>query len=171
MKTLGQFTQAVLDIQEVVNVVTLGVSYKTAKKTTNNFETFKAQHMRDGYMIISEEGCEDTIFTSPLENIKARVFHDMLHLAYDLGFTASEELKISAIQGELIYTHVCSKYGVERAKLAQLVMELDIGGQVIYYDLHREFVSNQQQFVFNLFLEIDSFADFEISMVQDKQDV
>lgn len=92
------------------------------------------------HMPVSNEHCEDTIYSSPVVNMAFRAWHDMLHLQHGQGFTLTGELEI-ARQHQLIGLTACLPDVLLR------VLWFDTAGQNLYQFHHGEFPEDQQAFV------------------------
>jgi hypothetical protein len=147
------FRQAVSDLKECINEFTKHSKYVVACKTTNNFSKFKADTLEKGYIVVSREGCANTIYGSEEMNIKARVWHDEIHLATNLNFSKEAELKVSKIQEAFVYAYVSYHHGEERAEEARRLIGLDIAGQSLYYAKHKEFLDDQFAFIYKTYTE------------------
>lgn len=152
-KYLGYYTQAVQDLIEVTMEATKGIYFETAQVTTNNFEKFKEQTEEAGFMTVSSEGCEETIYGSALINIRARLWHDIMHLEHDLSFSAEDEIQVAKLQGEQVQKLVYAKYGHTRAVMARLLVEMDIIEQVKYYQECKMFVPYQEAYIKRAFID------------------
>lgn len=158
MKTLNKeirqvelrFDRAIMGITEFLANRRNIRPFVIAEKTTNSFKEFKQEvENNNGMMIISSEGCEKTIYGNAYLNILARAWHDEIHLAHNLDFSMKDEFLVSDIQsGQLRNSTEDVQLGDDMAT----IIELDIKGQVIYYDRYKEFVDNQLLFVKRLFI-------------------
>ena len=84
--------------------------------------------------------CENTIYQKPNDNIIFRAWHDSIHLEYGLSFKPVDEKKVGLIHCQQLRaigapTHVIN------------AIYFDVVGQVEYYSLIGEFLSNQVAFV------------------------
>jgi len=82
-----KWNKAINLLIEVIDYEVKDYKFKVASKTTNNFEKFKEETEKNGYILVSSEGCDNTIYKHPYINIKARVFHDKYHLIHNLDFS------------------------------------------------------------------------------------
>lgn len=147
------FNQAVTDLTEYVICVTKDDKFVVADKTTNNYEVFKAETKQNGYITVSSEGCETSIYGNSYINILARVWHDKIHLEFDLDFSEHGETIVANIQQLEVRQFIGAKYNEDRGYYAGLLIWLDIYEQVIYYKETGKFVENQLEFIKNRFME------------------
>ena len=95
-------------------------------------------------MPVFDGNCENTIFESKTVNLAARAWHDSVHLKHDLSFSLQDEIRVARIQcAQLIDAGLSS--------FTHLIW-LDVVGQILYYDKHKQYVPNQKAFVDYLML-------------------
>ncbi len=68
-------------------------------------------------------------------------------------FSVSQEVFIADAQWDEVYRYIESKYGQDRAINASVLIWIDIYEQIMYYNKYLQFVDNQEQFVYDKFLE------------------
>jgi len=152
-RTEQDFFRAVNALESFIKHTTEGVAFATAKTTTNNWEKFKAEVERDGFITISTEGCENTIYSSPGMNVYARLWHDITHLRLQADFTvAGEDMVTDAQEHSLKLWMVQQGYDPRVIEHAGNVLHADIMGQADYYQKYNRFVPYQRVFVMNRFL-------------------
>lgn len=151
MDKLPIFKQAVQDLTQAVCSLYGGIVFDVQPKTPNNYEKLKEQFKTHGYISISNEGCDNTIYGNSFVNILARVWHDRWHLTLDLDFSLDNERKVAIKQYEECYMYLLGRIGRYRALKASMLLFIDIVAQAEYYELFEEYVDNQLQFVSNLF--------------------
>lgn len=149
----ARFSNAVAVIELFLMGYKSKYTYEVVESTTNSFKAFKEEIANEGIMYVSNEGCENTIYSSPAYNILARVWHDNVHLKHDYDFGEVGEVKTCQVQlAELRIA--LDKLGVSPVIVedALEVIYHDIIGQVEYYATNKSFVANQRDFVFERFL-------------------
>lgn len=102
-----------------------------------DFKTFKSQTANDGYMKISNEFCENTIFGDVETNVAFRAWHDSIHLELNEGFDYMEEARVAFKQ----IAELPQDWEFER----QLIL-IEIIGQAAYHNKTGNFVPNQRLF-------------------------
>lgn len=156
MKTVRteSYKLAIRDLTEFIVNNYSRLKFKVSDKTTNNFDGFKSETERNGGIItVSLEGCETSIYGNMYINLLARLWHDKLHLKYNKDFSVAHEVFIADLQRDAVYSSVESKYGHDRAINASVLIWIDIYEQIMYYNKYLQFVDNQEQFVYDKFLE------------------
>jgi hypothetical protein len=89
-------------------------------------------------------GSEATIYSSNRYNFAARAWHDSIHINKRLDFSMADEIKVMNEQVRQMK---------QRAVQFQLsnddyqAIKYDVGGQVLYYYKHKEYVKDQAAFV------------------------
>jgi len=154
MGTNKDFKLAVTDLTRAVIELTDGTEFHTAKTTTNNYNKFVDEVWKDGYITVSEEGCKYSIYDNEYVNIRARLFHDLVHFNYKLDFSLEDEIKVAKIQCELIETHLKDSIPRTRVDNACWLLFLDIVKQAEYYYKHKQFVVNQKDFIYQHFIKL-----------------
>lgn len=157
MNTIGiqtAFKVAVRDLTEFIVHRTQGINFVVANKTTDSFKKFKEESTRDGFITVSLEGCDNSIYGNVYINVLARVWHDEIHLKHNLNFMEFDETIVAKVQQEEVFQFIKAKYGCTRAYYASKLIWIDIYEQVVYYRNTKEFVENQYEFVFNKFKEL-----------------
>lgn len=148
------YNQAITDLTEYVVHITKDEKFEIAEKTTNNFEKFKAETIeRNGNILVSSEGCTNTIYGNKFINILARVWHDRVHLEFDKDFSEHDEIKVASVQQLEVKEFITGKYNADRGYFAGLLIWLDIYEQVVYYKETGKFAENQAEFIKNKFME------------------
>ena len=156
MKTVRTegYKLAIRDLTEFIVTCYGRESFKVATKTTNNFKEFKAETVKNkGIITVSTEGCETSIYGNVYINLLARLWHDKAHLAHNKDFSLVDEIFIADTQRADVYNYIEAKYGHDRAINASVLIWIDIYEQIVYYEAYKKFVDNQEQFVYDKFLE------------------
>lgn len=112
------------------------IPYKLIKEQ-HPFESLKALHKHTGLLHINELFCEDNIFGSKEDNINFRIWHDFIHIKYNLDFTLEGEEACSIIQQHELPVG----WDFERK-----LIKIEIEEQTKYRLLSGEFPQNQRQF-------------------------
>ena len=152
------FNKGIELIKEFLDDTYRNKNYSIASKTTDNFDKFVAETKANGYITISLEGCENTIYKTEKDsgvvyNILARLWHDTHHLNSHLGFSANDEVEVCNLQiGEFLDWHISKGYGDmygTNIDNAIKIIKADIVGQLEYYTKFKQFVPNQIKFIFD----------------------
>ena len=148
-----RFNHAINYIQAFLNQYEGNYKFKLVDKTTNNFNTFKNETLKNGYMLVSNQGNDKTIYDHAKYNVIARVWHDNIHLKHNLDFSVHDEKIVGFLQMEEIETFL-DKRGVCTCDILDVkeILYHDVIGQVSYYETKKQFVNNQRKFVFARFL-------------------
>ena len=81
-------------------------------------------------------------------NELVRYWHDLIHLEINAGFSLHDEMRVTNEHIRQL-SAVDSKY----TKLFTDIINADIGGQAIYYDINNRFIVNGVRFVHNFLYE------------------
>lgn len=118
-----------------------GWTYFTAWKAPGTYKELIAAYKANGKnLIIEEDGCEHTIFSSSRYNHLLRFWHDVTHLTLEEDFTMKGELVVIKHQLDQ-----AERMGL--TKPALFVLKADLLGQLMYYNTHGEYVTHQDAFV------------------------
>lgn len=122
---------------------TKGINYVTFIDLEEvDFNTFKEQTKSLGYMLISENFCENTIFGDKYINIAFRVWHDSIHLELNEDFSPMSECRVAFKQA----AELPEDWYFERNLILTEVM-----AQVAYNDKNNgAFPENQREFTINV---------------------
>lgn len=145
---------AVRDLTEFIVAKTKDSKFIMNETTTNNFDKFKEEYNEDGFITVSLEGCNNTIYGNAYVNVLARVWHDEIHLRHNLDFTGQDEIVVAKVQQDEVFQFIKKKYSNTRAYYASKLIWIDIYEQVIYYKETKQFVEHQETFVLNKFKEL-----------------
>ena len=118
-----------------------GVKYVVGEFAEVDFNTFKEETAKNGYMKISNVNTENTIFANSEIAVMSRVWHDLIHILLDEDFSLKGEATVAFYQA----AELPEDWHEERALLLT-----DIIGQRLYYTKNKQFVGNQKEFVDNL---------------------
>lgn len=102
---------------------------------------------------MSLEGSETSIYGNKYINTLARVWHDLIHIEYNLSFNETDEAIGAKTQKEEVYQYLKFRIGALRAHYAGTLIWLDIIEQVKYYNETGLFVENQSEFITAKFME------------------
>lgn len=108
--------------------------YRFSRYAPDTFEALQREHAETGYVHVSSEHCENTIFRGKGGNIMLRAWHDATHLQHGKGFSYDEERALWAIVKPTIPTCLVA------------LVEADIVGQLEYHATTGYFPSNQRAF-------------------------
>ncbi len=112
------------------------IPYKLIKEN-HPFESLKELHKHTGLLHINELFCEDNIFGNKEDNINFRIWHDFIHIKYNLDFTLEGEEACSIIQQHELPVG----WDFERK-----LIKIEIEEQTKYRLLSGEFLEHQRQF-------------------------
>ena len=148
-----RFNNAINSIENFLTDYRGDYKFKLADKTTDNFLSFKNETLKNGYITISKQGNDKTIYTKSTYNIIARLWHDNLHLQHNLDFSIDDEKIVCYLQIAELETYLV-KRGVSPCTIqdATEIIYHDIIGQVDFYANNKKFVDNQMKFVYSRFL-------------------
>ena len=148
-----RFHNAVLLIEEFLTQYKSNYKFKLEDHTTNNYDQFKKDTLKDGYMKVLTKGCEKTIYNDPKFNIIARVWHDNIHLNSDLNFSVEDEKIVAYLQIAGIEEYATNVgYNCITIEDVKEIIYHDIIAQVEYYEKNKIFVDDQKKFVYSKFL-------------------
>ena len=107
-----------------------------------SFEDFLKETKENGYMKISNEYCDNTIFSAPIYNVLFRAWHDDCHIRLNKGFTYPDENEVAFYQAAELPKNWYKE---------KLLVLSDIIGQGTYFVKHNDFPTNQKEFTAQLF--------------------
>lgn len=153
-----KFNQGLFALKHFLNKLHHKIGYKVEDMTTNNFQKFKDEILNKGYMSISLDGCNKTIYESVGYNVLARYHYDTIHYDYDLDFSLEDETKVCQIQIEQITSFMQKEgYTNQVISYASELIYLDIIAQGYFYKHNNKFLDDQYEFIYDLFLS-DNYA-------------
>lgn len=106
----------------------------------DTFEKLEAYHTETGRIRVWSGGSEETIFGSPETNHAFRAWHDFCHLLLGAPFTPDGEARVATLQQQMVTERVDSPCFLN-------ILDIEINGQIRYYDEHGCFPENQRQFM------------------------
>lgn len=106
----------------------------------DTFEKLEAYYTETGRIRVWSGGSEETIFGSPETNHAFRAWHDLCHLLLGEPFTPEGESEVAELQKQM----VISRGG---PSLFLRILDIEINGQIRYYEEHGSFPVNQRQFM------------------------
>ena len=95
-------------------------------------------------ILVSDQGCDNTIFSKPEVNHALRAMHDIVHYNESLGFSVEDEQEVVR-QMILDAESLSAENGLTEEDL--YVLFLDLAGQVLYHAKHGAYVIEQDRFV------------------------
>ena len=144
-----KWNEAIKLIEHTIERKIHGVKYEIKETTTNSWEAFKKE-ISQGNFYVSAENCENTIYSKPEMNIKARVWHDLIHLSEDLSFSLFDEILVCNFQmDDVEEVGKQFNYPEETIVLARSIIYTDIVKQAEYYSSKGKFIAHQKSFVQN----------------------
>lgn len=123
-----------------------GINYEESDaKSCESWEATKAMFQQaqtlNQPVYVRKSDSENSIYTSEAANWAFRFWHDYLHYKHDLTFSFIDEVLV----GQFQVSATEREFGEE--SLEAKLMAADTIGQVLYYQMHGEFVANQLSFV------------------------
>lgn len=109
-----------------------------------DFEAMKLDYERTGYIRVNVEHSTGTIFGSQTVNWLFRAWHDYCHLVVNAPFDAEGERRAAMEQIRQVWAHP----GLSDAEktLYSSIIDIEVNGQVEYYQKYNDFPSDQYQF-------------------------
>lgn len=82
-------------------------------------------------------------------NIRFRALHDSMHYKYDLSFSFEDEKKLSDITKKEFMLHSYRILGLTQFETFVIgqVIDREIRGQIEYYEVNKNYVANQAEFI------------------------
>lgn len=149
-----RFTNGIQAIEYFLKNYKSAYNYQIKDKTTNNFKKMQQEVEENNILFVSSEGCENSIYSDKEFNILFRVWHDNIHLQYNLDFSRDQELKVCYLQIEEIDKFLTSEaYSPLLIEDVKEILYHDIAGQVEYYYTNNSFVDDQKLFTYDRFLK------------------
>lgn len=122
----------------------LGFGYVESDTAPEKFNQLKATFARSlrtrEALPVFAGGSDNTIYTSKEGNWAFRFCHDVAHVLLNAGFSTADEARVVKYQGDKIAKH----FG--KGSIEYKLFMADALGQVTYYAIHGEFVSDQLAF-------------------------
>lgn len=95
-------------------------------------------------ILVSNQGCDNTIYSTPEVNHALRAMHDLVHYNESLGFSVGEEQEVVR-QMVLDAMSLSADNGLTEEDIE--VLFLDLAGQVLYHAQHGQYVDEQDRFI------------------------
>jgi hypothetical protein len=92
------------------------------------------------FMPVSNQFCQDTIYSEPAINMAFRAWHDSLHLQHNVGFDLVGELEVARL-------HQIAGVKAGLSDVLLQVLWLDTAGQNLYEVEHGMFPRDQKAFI------------------------
>ncbi len=127
--------------------------FRIEDHTTNSFVQFKKEIKETGYLTISKEGCNKSIFDDARYNILFRYWHDVIHYETNLNFSLDHEIKVCNIQIKEISKFLdINGYSACMIEDIKEIIYHEIISQGLFYKSNNNFIDNQKKFIYDLFL-------------------
>lgn len=144
------YNNAIMYLELFISQRVINLNYKVIKnKQFNKFTVFKQNYKEKKYFEIPMEGNDHTIFTSPNINIKARVWHDDIHIKLDKGFTLDDETDVAEEQCREIREYFKDKLEYQTISNMQRIIMTEVVSQLQYYERYGKYIPHQRSFVQN----------------------
>lgn len=117
--------------------------HKNAPSTFAGLMERRADFMHGEPLPVSGDGCEHTVYSSPEVNYAFRAWHDGIHIVHGYDFSLAGEQATLAVHHTMM-GYRAAEYGLVESDFA--LMTVEVLGQRMYYERHREYVSNQEAF-------------------------
>lgn len=148
-----RFYNAINAISYFLSEMPMPYGFETAPTTTNNYKKFREDVLDTNIIVVSEEGCDKTIYDDPYTNQLARYWHDRIHMDEDLDFSTSSEVIVCDKQIKELEAFLSAEaYRPRTINDACEIIYHDIVGQAEYYEENTEFLEDQKAFVYERFL-------------------
>ena len=130
-----------------------GIDYIIAEDAPQTFTQMKAMKEKHGKFIVYNGG--DHGHLGKEYNIKFRAMHDFMHLKHGLTFKYTDEKKLSELTAEVL-SDMSWNFGFSAwdGYLVRKIIKAEIGGQIEYYEKHKEYVKDQSKFI-EQYLEVE----------------
>jgi len=152
----GSFTKACKELavanKKLLNF--LKINYKVVNDAPTSYSKLM-KYKHSSFLPISGDGCKSSIYGSEENNHIFRAIHDYIHINNELTFNYEDEMKVCDIHLELLE-------GYNLSDLARLLLEIDVKGQIMYYDKHKRFVKDQLNFAWCMLLTIKRTGSFNL---------
>lgn len=109
-----------------------------------SFEEMKKFYEDHGYLKINVDHSDKTIFGDPTVNWLFRAWHDMCHVIENAGFDREGETKALRLMQKQINDY--PSVSVENKTKFNKILEVEVLGQLDYYEQHGDFPEDQYSF-------------------------
>lgn len=117
--------------------------------TTHGYDRYpylREHFQKHGEIIVASDYSSKTVYGSAPINHAFRAWHDYIHVKHDLPFTPEGEFRVFTIQGEQLMNYL--DYSQQAFKFYEYLY-IEIVGQFLYKERHKEFPNDQLQFALN----------------------
>jgi len=114
-----------------------GLKYNAGNFPEMDFPDFKKLTEETGYMQISNENCEGTIFGNPEVNVMFRAWHDSIHIQLNEDFGYMAEARVAFAQ--------CAELPNDWHFERQLIL-CEVIAQAAHHEKTGNFVADQRKF-------------------------
>lgn len=122
----------------------IGFGYVDSNDAPNSFtslqEAYKNSLQTNAPLPVFRGASDTSVYTCG-GNWAFRFWHDVLHVTMGADFTMVGENKVAEAQAKVI----ADRFG--RDSLQYKIFMADVMGQVVYYNIHKKYVTNQKEFV------------------------
>lgn len=147
MMTMNQFNNALKALESVLNEVSKSIPYKASSDAPNTFKGVCEHFNKNGYFLIYDGSCDNTIFPNPETNVKFRAYHDAGHYKHNLSFKFDDEKKLGVIQAdELRWYALTMGYDVSIANRVREIVLAEIVGQIEYFEMNGKYLDDQRSY-------------------------
>ena len=129
------------------------VSYGSSANATNKYKEMRKFRDENGYFEVFNGG--DHGYLGKYYNIKFRALHDSMHYSRGLTFSFEDEKELSDISAKLFSSIAYNEFNANHWEcyLVYKIMTAEIRGQIEHYELNKNYVNDQKEFI-NTYLNV-----------------
>lgn len=127
--------------------------FDVSKDAPSTLQELNEHIAKTGRMLVSSEFSDHTVFACNETNYAFRAWHDWCHWKGQFPFTYLGELDAYEMQ----VSHLHERYGATNSDGSinrqvmewEILMDAEVCGQALYFEQHKEFPTDQREFVKN----------------------
>lgn len=146
-RRLNNSVLAIVDI-----LMPQGYQVTDDEKEVDTFKKIWWRHHYTGLIRVWSGASDKTIFGDPKVNHAFRAWHDHTHIVNKLSFKPEHEVAVCEIQKKQLRAYLRNGRGLYAEELVDLI-DIEICGQLAYYQLTGNFVKDQRDFAIKMMQE------------------
>jgi hypothetical protein len=125
-----------------------GIVFELSSDAPNTYKDMCQYYEANGHFLIYNEG--DHGYLGKEYNLKFRALHDFMHYSHQLKFTFNDEKTLSDITAHQFYRVGQElNLSLRECLVIKAIINAEIKGQIEYYQLNKNYVENQTEFIDN----------------------
>ena len=131
------------------------VQFETSENAPSKYKDMVEYYKKNGKFLIFNGG-DTANYLGHEYTLKFRALHEFMHYFYELKFTFKDEKTLSDITAHQFYlVGLDMNLSIKECLIIKAIMNAEIKGQIEYYELNKNYVENQIEFIDN-YLQISA---------------